>query len=196
MKKHFVLMAVVASVLLFSSCAKVPQAEIDAATASLEQAKTAQADIYLEAEYLALQDSLNAANTIIEEQKSKMFGNYKEAKAKLVNAAAQATELASKAQVRKEEVKNEVFTAQAEIAQLMTENNSWVEIAPKGKEGKEAIEAIKSDLAAINTSVEEINALLASDQILAAQTKANAAKQKATEINAELKTVMEKYGRK
>ena len=196
MKKYFVFIAVVAAVVLLSSCAKVPQAEIDAATASLDEAKAAQADIYLESEYLALQDSMNAVNTVIEEQKSKMFGNYKEAKAKLVNVSAQATELASKAEVRKEEVKNEVYTAQAEIAQLMKENNSWVEIAPKGKEGKEAIEAIKSDLAAINTSVEEINSLLANDQILAAQTKASAAKQKATEINEELKTVMEKYGRK
>ena len=196
MKKYFVFMAVIAATVLFSSCAKVPQAEIDAAKASIEQAKAAQADIYLESEYLALQDSLNAANTVIEEQKSKMFGNYKDAKAKLVYVSAQATELASKAEVRKEEVKNEVFTAQAEISALMEENNKWVEIAPKGKEGKEAIEAIKSDLATINASVEEINTLLANDQIMAAQTKANAAKQKATEINNELKTVMEKYGRK
>lgn len=196
MKKYFVFMAVIAATVLFSSCAKVPQVEIDAATASLEQAKAAQADVYLEAEFLALQDSLNAANTIIEEQKSKMLGNYKVAKEKLVNVSAQATDLAAKAEVRKEEVKNEVFAAQAEITRLMTENNSWVEIAPKGKEGKEAIEAIKSDLAAISVSAEEINLLLTNDQIMEAQTKANAAKQKATEINTELKTVMEKYASK
>ncbi len=196
MKKHFVFMAVISAVVLLSSCAKVPQAEIDAAKASLEQAKAAQADVYLEPEYLALQDSLNAANAVIEEQKSKMFGNYKEAKEKLANVSDQATELASKAEVKKEEVKNEVFTAQAEIAQFMTENNQWVEIAPKGKEGKEAIEAIKSDLSSINTSVEEVNTLMANDQIMAAQTKANAAKLKATEINTELKTVMEKYAKK
>ena len=196
MKKHFVFMAVISAVVLLSSCAKVPQAEIDAAKASLEQAKAAQADVYLEPEYLALQDSLNAANAVIEEQKSKMFGNYKEAKEKLANVSDQATELASKAEVKKEEVKNEVFTAQAEIAQFMTENNQWVEIAPKGKEGKEAIEAIKSDLSSINTSVEEVNTLMANDQIMAAQTKANAAKLKATEINTELKTVMEKHAKK
>ena len=196
MKKHFVIMAVIAAVVLLSGCAKVPQAEIDAAKASLEQAKAAQADIYLESEYLALQDSLNVANANIEEQKSKMFGSYKEAKEKLVNVSAQATDLASRAEIKKEEIKNEVFAAQAEIAQLMTENKKWVEIAPTGKEGKEAIEAIKSDIEAINTSVEEVNTLLANDQIMAAQTKASAAKQKATEINNELKTVMEKYARK
>lgn len=196
MKKYFIVVAIIAVTVLFSSCAKVPQAEIDAAKASLEEAKTAQADIYLESEYLALQDSLNAANTIIEEQKSKMFGNYKVAKEKLANVSLQATDLASKAEITKEEIKNDVISSQAEIATLMEENNKWVAIAPKGKEGKEAIEAIKSDLAAINTSVEEINTMLANNDILAAQTKANAAKQKATDINNELKTVMEKYARK
>ncbi len=196
MKRHFIFMAVIAVTVLFSSCAKVPQAELDAANASLEQAKAAQADIYLESEYLALQDSLNAANTIIQEQKSKMFGNYKVAKQKLVTVSAEATDLASKAEIRKDEIKNEVISAQAEIASLMEENNKLVGIAPKGKEGKEAIEAIKSDLAAINTSIEEINTLLANNEIMAAQTKANAAKQKATDINSELKTVMEKYARK
>ncbi len=196
MKKYFVFMAVIAAAVLFSSCAKVPKAELDAANASLEQAKAAQADIYLESDYQALQDSLSAANTIIQEQKSKMFGNYKAAKQKLANVSAEATDLASKAQVRKDEIKNEVIAAQGEIATLMEENNKLVGMAPKGKEGKEAIEAIKSDLAAINTSSEEINTLLSSDQIMAAQTKANAAKQKATDINNELKTVMEKYARK
>ena len=196
MKKYFIFMVVIATIVLFSSCAKVPQAELDAAKASLEQAKAAQADVYLDSEYMALQDSLNAANTIIETQKSKMFGNFKVAKEKLVYVSAQATDLASKAEAKKEEIKNEVSATLTDISTVMEENNKLVGIAPKGKEGKEAIEAIKSDLAAISTSVEEVNTLLAGNEILAAQTKANAAKQKATDINNELKKVMEKYARK
>ena len=78
----------------------------------------------------------------------------------------------------------------------MEENNKMVEIAPKGKEGKEALAAIKSDLTSINASASEIQALLESNELIAAQTKANAVKQKATGINTELKTVLEKYMRK
>lgn len=196
MKKFFIFLAVIASSLIFSSCAKVPQVEIDAAMAALEQAKAAQADVYLEEEYLALQDSLNAVNTEIEAQKSKMFGSYGAAKEKLAEISAQGTELVTKVAAKKEEVKAEVVQAQAEVATLMEENMKMVAVAPKGKEGKEAIEAIKSDLAAISVSANEITGLLESGELLAAQTKANAVKQKATEINTELKTVLEKYARK
>ena len=69
---------------------------------------------------------------------------------------------------------------------------SLVAKAPKGKEGKEAIEAIKLDLTAITASVGEVSGLVASGDLLGAQTKVNAAQQKATEINTELKSVLEK----
>ena len=196
MKKYFVFFTVITVTLIFSSCAKAPQAEMDAAKAALEQAKVAQADIFLETEFVALQDSVNKAATEIQSQKSKVFGNYKGAKQTLANVNTQAADLVEKTEVRKQEVKNEVVATQAEIVSLMEENNKMVEIAPKGKEGKEALAAIKSDLTSINASASEIQALLESNELIAAQTKANAVKQKATGINAELKTVLEKYMRK
>lgn len=196
MKKYFVFLAIVAGSIIFTSCAKVPQAEIDAAVAALEQAKTAQADVYLAAEYSAIQDSLTSVQAEIEAQKSKMFGSYKVAKEKLAVITTQGTEMVAKTEVRKEEIKAEVAQAQTEIATLMEENLALVEKAPKGKEGKEAIEAIKSDLTAISTTAAEVPALVEAGDLMAAQSKVNAVKQKATEINAELKTVMEKYGRK
>lgn len=195
MKKFFVFSAVIIATLAFSSCAKAPQAEIDAANASMEQAKAAQADIYLEAEFMALQDSMNAVAADIEAQNSKMFGNYDSAKEKLAAIASQGTELVGKTEVKKEEVKEEVAMAQATVAAMMEENQKMVEMAPKGKEGKEAIEAIKSDLATINGSLDEIPALIANNDLIAAQTKANAVQQKAAEINTELKTVLEKSKR-
>lgn len=193
MKKYFVFIAVVAASLIITSCAKAPQAEMDAAKAALEQAKAAQADVFLTADYQALQDSINKATTEIETQKSKMFGNYKVAKLTLANTTTEATALVEKTAAKKEEVKKEVMDAQAAIATLMDENSKLVEMAPKGKEGKEAIEAIKSDLASISASTSEIQTLLDSNDLIGAQTKANAVKQKAEGINTELKTVMEKY---
>ncbi len=196
MKKFFVFFAVVAAIVVFSSCAKAPQVEMDAAVAALEQARVAQADVYLEAEYMTLQDSLNAVMAEIEAQKSKMFGSYGSAKEKLAAISAQGSALVTKADAKKEEVKAQVAEAQTVVAALMEENQKMIEMAPKGKEGKEAIEAIKSDLAAINASLAEIPALVDGNNLMAAQTKANAVKQKATEINTELKTVLEKYNRK
>lgn len=196
MKKYFFILSIVAATLVFTSCSKPPQAEMDAAKAALEQAKAAQADLYLEADYLAAQDSLNAVLVAIEAQKSKMFGSYGEAKEKLATITTQATELVAKTDVRKEEIKGEVAAAQAAIVTLMEENNQMVEKAPKGKEGKEAIEAIKMDLTGISAAIAEVPALVEAGDLLGAQTKINAAQQKATAINTELKTVLEKAGKK
>jgi uncharacterized protein YpmB len=192
MKKIFYVLSIAAATLIFTSCAKAPQAEIDAAKAALEQAKTAQADLYVEADYLAVQDSLNAVMVEIEAQSSKLFKSYGKAKEKLVVVTTQATELVAKTDVRKEEIKTEVATAEAATLALIEENNALVAKAPKGKEGKEAIEAIKLDLTAITASVGEVSGLVASGDLLGAQTKVNAAQQKATQINTELKTVLEK----
>jgi len=192
MKKIFYVLSIVAATIFFTSCAKAPQAEIDAAKAALEQAKTAQADLYVEADYLAVQDSLNAVMVEIEAQSSKLFKSYGNAKEKLVVVTTQATELVAKTEVRKEDIKTEVATAEAATLALIEENNQLVTKAPKGKEGKEAIEAIKLDLTGITTSVGEVSGLVASGDLLGAQTKVNAAQQKATQINAELKGVLDK----
>jgi hypothetical protein len=195
MKKYFVFFAVVASAVILSSCAKVPQVELDAATAALDQAKVAEANLYLESDYQALVDSMNAINAEIEAQKSKMFGSFGDVKEKLAVVTTQASELAGKTEIRKEEIKAEVAQAQAEVEAIIAENNQLAEMAPKGKEGKAAIEAIKLDITAITATAAEVPALLESGSLLAAQTKINAAKQKATEINTELKSVLEKYKR-
>ena len=196
MKKNFFVLTVIAAAFIFTSCGKLPQAEMDAAKSALEQAKTAQADLYLQADFYTLQDSLNATVVAIEEQKSKMFGNYKVATEKLNEITVQASELVAKTEARKEEIKTEVVSAQSAITALLEENNQLLEIAPKGKEGKEALEAIKADIDGINTSVFEVPALIESGDLLNAQTKIKAAQEKAVEINNELKTVLEKSMKK
>jgi hypothetical protein len=192
MKKIFYVLSIVAVAVLFTSCAKPPQAEIDAAKAALEAAKTAQADLYVETDYLAVQDSLNAVLAYVEQQNSKLFKSFGKAKEKLVVITADATGLVAKTDARKEQIKTEVATAEAATQALIAENNALLAKAPKGKEGKEAIEAIKLDLTGITTSVGEVPGLVASGDLLGAQTKVNAAQQKATEINTELKGVLDK----
>ena len=192
MKMIFYVLSIVAATVIFTSCAKAPQAEIDAAKAALEQAKIAQADLYVEEDYLAVQDSLNAVLVEIEAQSSKLFKSYAKATEKLTVVTAQANDLLAKTDVKKAEIKAEVATTEAATLALIEENNALLSKAPKGKEGKEAIEAIKLDLTSITASVNEISGLVENDNLLQAQTKVNAAKQKATEINTELKTVLEK----
>jgi hypothetical protein len=86
MKSKFVLGFVMISfVVLLTSCAKVPQAELDAVKAAIEDARVTGADVYLPTDFAALQDSMNAINTAIEAQKGKLFGSYKAVKAKIAD---------------------------------------------------------------------------------------------------------------
>lgn len=178
---------------LFSSCGKVPQAEIDAAFAALDSAKMAGADVYLAEDFTALQDSMKAITENVEAQKSKFFANYGDIKEKLAQVTEQAAATVGKTEARKEEVKQEVAALQAEVATLQTQNNELVAKAPKGKEGKAALEAIKADIALIDTTVGEANTQIAAGELMPALDKMKAAKEKAVAINTELNDVIAKY---
>ena len=184
--------------ILATSCAKVPQPEIDAAKAAVEAAKAAEANRYVPAEFNALNDSLNTALTIVEEQKSKfaLFRSYKTAKAKLVATTALAETVKTNAGVRKEQVKAEVQQSLTEAMTLVEEVKALILKAPRGKEGKEALEAIQNDLTLVEASLTEVSTLVNNGDYLTAQDKVNAAKDKAASLKMELEeAIAKKAGR-
>jgi len=193
MKKNLIVFALVVTGLVMGGCAKVPQMEIDAVEVAIEKAKVAEADLYLPAEFAAVQDSMSAINAEVETQKSKMFGSYKAVNVKLAALQIDADALEGQAIAKKEQVKEEVNMLYAAMLTLATENNALLMKAPKGKEGKVVIEAIKGELTAIDASIAEVPALIESGNLLGAQTKLKAIQEKATAINAELLAVIEKY---
>ena len=195
MKKRFFagIAAIGFTALLFTSCTKLPQAEIDAANAAVEEAKTAGADVYVPDTYVALQDSLNGAMVSIESQKSKFIKNYSDSKEHLTGVTQFAGEVKQQAETRKEELKVEIQNAIAEVKTLIDANRQLILDAPKGKEGTSALVAIKGEIDAIETSINETSTLFESGEYLASLDKANAAKDKATSINTELTQVIAKY---
>ena len=126
-------LSVAVATLILTGCAKVPQVEIDEAKAALEQAKTAEANLYVEADYLAVQDSLNAAMVGIEAQSSKMFKNYTKSKEQLAAVVTQANEMITKTDVRKEEIKSEIVQAEVATNALIVENNMLLAKEKKDK---------------------------------------------------------------
>lgn len=196
MKKNLMtLFAALSVAVILSSCGKVPQVEIDAANAAIEAAKTAGADVYVTTDFAALQDSMNVVNQKVEEQNGKMFKSYKDVNAMLVVVTQMAADIQGKTETRKEEIRQEVATIQTEVAALISQNNELVAQAPKGKEGTAALEAIKSDITMVETSMTEVGGQLASDQLLPALDKAKAAKEKAQALNTELNDVIAKYSK-
>lgn len=196
MRNKLFSLAIVAMLVLAAGCAKVPQAEIDSAQASLQEAQMTGAEIYQPAQMAALQDSFNKVMEQVEAEKSKFFASYADVKDKLAVISQNALQVQQSTIERKEMIKQEIQASLAEISMLLAENNALIEQAPKGKEGVAALEMIKTDLSVIETSVAETNSLLETGDLVAAQGKASAAKEKALAINTELKTVMEKAARK
>lgn len=196
MKKNLMtLFAALSMVVLLSSCGKVPQAEIDAANAAIEAAKTAGADVYVASDFAALQDSMNVVNQKVEEQNGKLFKNYKDVSAMLAVVTQNAADVQSKTEARKEEVKQEVANLQNEVSELIVRNNDLIASAPKGKEGTAALEAIKGDNTVVETTMAEVANLAASGELMPALDKAKAAKEKAQALNDELTEVMAKYSK-
>ncbi len=77
-KKLFIgLTTIVLTALLFTSCSKLPQAEIDSANLAIQNAKDAGADMYAHENFILLQDSMKSVMANIEAKKSKFFKNYK-----------------------------------------------------------------------------------------------------------------------
>jgi hypothetical protein len=192
--KNKVLMGLAAfmMVALLSSCGKVPQVQVDAAKAAVESAKVAQADIYVPAEYAAVQDSLNAVNASIEAKKSKWFKNYKVEQAKLEAIVVTVAQVNANAATKKEEVKKETETLLTDVNTVIADNKTLITKAPRGKEGKAVLDEITSEMTIIEASVAEAKGMYDKGDYMMALDKVKAAKAQADAINTELKDAIAK----
>ncbi|PKQ62509.1 hypothetical protein BZG02_12350 [Labilibaculum filiforme] len=195
MKKKLLFVLAVGTTVLFSSCGKVPQVEIDGANAAIEVAKSVGANVYVAEDFAALQDSMRSVNENVEVQNEKFFKNFDQVKAQLVVVNTMAVDIKAKAEARKEEIKLEIVSLQAEVDSLVLQNKELTTQAPKGKEGVAALEAIKGDISLIEASLVDVAGLVAQDQLMAALDKVKAAKEKAVAINTELNEVIAKYAK-
>jgi len=195
--KNKVLMglAAIAMVAVLSSCGKAPQEKIDAANAAITAAQTAEAAVYVPAEFAAVQDSMKAIMAEVEVQNGKLFKNFKNVTVKLDQTLAAANQVTANAAVKKEEVKKEVETLMTEIKGVIEENTGLMKKAPRGKEGAAVLEQIKTEMATIEASVAEAQGLYDKGAYMDADNKVKAAKERAVAINTELKEAIAKVRR-
>ena len=185
-------LAAITMVAFLSSCGKVPQAKVDAVNAAIAAAQTAEAAVYVPAEFTAVQDSMNTINAAIEVQKSKLFKKFGPIELKLDEALAAANKVATDAVAKKEEVKKEVETTMAAVKVVIEENGTLIKKAPRGKDEAAVLEAMKTDMATIVASVAEAQGLYDKGAFMDALNKAKAANDRATAINTELKDAIAK----
>ncbi len=185
-------LAAVAMVAILASCGKVPQAEIDSTNAAIAAAQTAEANVYLPAEFAALQDSMKAIDAAVLAQKGKLFKKYAPVKEQLARTLAAANQVSANAVVKKDEVKKQAETLLNDIKAVVAENAKLLPKLPKGKEGAAVIEQIKADLGTVDASVAEAQGSFDKGTYMDAFNKIKAAKEKADSLNAEIKAALTK----
>jgi hypothetical protein len=185
MKTIIIAITAMGIVVLINSCAKQPQVEIDNANVAIQAAQTAGADIYVPEAFAALQDSMNAATSSIKANRSKLFKSYKKEKAQLIAIVQLSNDIKLKTEARTDELKTEIQNTLTEITATVAESKELVAKAPRGKEGTTALVATKADLAAIETSVAEVETLLAKGDLIGAENKINALRNPASIHNIE-----------
>jgi hypothetical protein len=182
-------------VVTLASCAKIPQADIDAASVAIEAAKKAGADRYVAASFQAAVDAQKSGLAQVEEQNAKfaLFRNYDVAKTTLTSVTTLANKAVEETTARKEALKAEVTAAIAELTTTIEADKELLKKAPKGKEGKAAVEAIGQEIAVVETVLTEVSAgLTNNDDILTLSEKVKPAVEKAKAINTELTDVIAK----
>jgi hypothetical protein len=194
--KVFMGLAAVAMVAFLSSCGKVPQVKIDATNAAIDSAKVAEANVYVPAEFAAVQDSMKAINAAVEVQKSKMFKKFGPVTIKLDQTIADARKVKADAVAKKEEVKKEVETLMTDIKKVSEENKKLFVKAPRGKEGAAVLEQMKAEMTTIDASVVEAQGMYDKGAYMDALNKVKAAKDSADKINGELRTAILKVNPK
>jgi hypothetical protein len=185
-------LAAIAMVAVLSSCGKKPQVEIDATNAAIEAAKAAEANVYLPAEFAAVQDSLNTVMAAIQAKEGKLFKSMTPEKEKLATVLAQANQVAANVAAKKDEVKKEAETLLNDIKNVVAENGKLVLKLPRGKEGAAVIEQIKADLSNVDAAVADAQGSYDKGAFMDALNKIKAAKEKADGLNSEIKEALTK----
>ncbi|MFH1008234.1 MAG: hypothetical protein V1800_12165 [Candidatus Latescibacterota bacterium] len=180
---------------VMAGCAKPPVEEMDAATAAVKRAETAEVAMYAPQEFRALDDSLKAMTALADKQQSRfaLLRNYKQAKT-LAQATVDLAEkveniaLENKARMRKE---TEDLVAQAQTA--IDSVSAVLAVAPVVKDTKADIQQFKMDLSAFQASLTEGRSALSREDFSGAQATARAVLSKASTLKNEIQAGMEKY---
>ena len=187
-------LAVLSLMLLLAGCAKEPTEQMNAAKAALDNVKAVEADRYVPEEYSALQDSLNAALAMIEQQNSKfaLTRNYDKAKKALDDVVTMSDQTRQNAVTSKDETRTDVQQTLAEVNAALQESKDLIAAAPKGKEGRAALAEIQNELTVVESSMNEVTVLINNGDYLTARDKANAGLTKVQSLNDELKGAIAK----
>jgi hypothetical protein len=188
--KHLRLLVPLAAASLFImiiGCAKEPIREMGMAKAAVDSAKAVQADLYLPDQFSSVNESLNAALSDIDRQKtaSALKRSYDKDKQSLMSVVSSAADLKAKASEEKARVQSEVEASIARATSAIADFKAGFKKPPKSKKARAAVYASRGKLAAVEALVKDAQNAQAAGDVLGAREKANSALAKIESVKAE-----------
>jgi hypothetical protein len=192
--KRISLLSVLAGVALLSAaCAKEPTEALNAASSALAAAKTAEAADYAPAALAAAETASAALQAELKAQGEKyaVTRSYTKAAELAVVAKAAADAAAAEAVTGKEQMKTEATTLVAGVRSAVEATKQVLATAPKGKGSAADLEAMKSDVAGVETALADMDAAIANGNYKDAKVKAEAAKATLDKIVADVQAAID-----
>lgn len=192
MKKTWVLLLALVMTASISACSKQPAEEIGAAKTAVDSAVSEGAEKYAAEEYKALQTALNAAMDEVKAQEGKMFGKYDKAKELLAQVKTSAEQVKGKAVAAREEFRTAASAAKDTAAAALVEVQGLLAVAPVGKGSEADLEAMRADVAGLETTLAEVQPMIDGGDFVAAKEKAEGVIAKIAAITAEIQAAQSK----
>lgn len=177
---------------VFTSCAKQPTQLMDQAKAAIQAVETAKGNIYAKDELNKLKADLQAALDEVTAQSKKFFKKYGPAKEMLTKVVADADAVKAQIPARIDEAKKAAEAAINEAKTAYDNAKALLEKAPKGKGTKADIEAMKADLAGLDTQMTEVQNAITAEDYFGAKDKAMAIKDKAAAVAEQVQKAIDK----
>jgi hypothetical protein len=194
MKKHVIGGLVLLMALGLTACAKPPQQDIDAAKASVEAARNAEAGTYAADSLAAAEEAWRQVEAELAVQEEKFFKSYKKTSELVAAAKAAADKAAADAVAGKEAAKVEAEAALAAAQTAIDTASAAVAAAPKSKDRKADIEQMMGDLETLKTSLADAQNQYNSGDYKGAKSSADRVANEAAAIEADVSQAQAKMG--
>src|SRR6266850_6849790 len=157
------LSACIVAAVLVTACGDPPNKEMDQAQGAIDAARAAGADRYATSEYTAATDTLKRAQDAVAQR------DYRQALNEALDSREHAQNAAREAADTKAQVRIEVERDMAQIAALIAQANTRLAAAARSRAPRRVLDGPRSDLAAVDESVQKAGAAMRADDYLAAK---------------------------
>lgn len=193
MKKAIkVLLVSLVAVSLLSACGKAPVDKVNAAKGAVDAVVSEGAEQYTPEELAKLIKKLDEALVEVKAQDETFFKNYTTAEFYLGKVVEDGELLKAKIAKRKDELKAAAGTALEQAQAALAEARALLEVAPQGKGSLADIEAMKGDVAGLETELANVQPQIDAGEYIAANEKALAVAATAMTISSDIKAAQEK----